>query len=390
MGDANPIRTLEDYSKPSHKGYKNTIELPVGNNVVPLRSDTIRVGAKWMLIPRTSVQGSKPTPQGFLNTCDAAVAAVVTRWSEGDDEEVTMVLRGGGGGVVVVSGGEGVAARGSECIVKNVDSVGNFLMYPRFVQVFVNQQVSDMSNHKRIYVTPSHTKKIFGNMKREGKGFSGRVTPLFPTMMKKQKPRNPKKKDTQPSGPTTNVADKADNEENVYKHSNDPLFSGKDSLKLEELMALFGLSRRVESSEESLGEEDTSKHGRKIDDIDVDEGVTLVDETQGRYGDDQMFDVSDLAGEHVFVAEQGVPNSKKDDVVSTADATQATVQDKGKGKIVKPEPMKKFSKKDQIRLDEELAFKLQAEEKEEERLSMEKVEANVSLIEEWNDIQENI
>ncbi|GJX27269.1 hypothetical protein Tco_0233565 [Tanacetum coccineum] len=33
MGDANPIRTLGDYSKPSHKGYRNTIELPVGNNM---------------------------------------------------------------------------------------------------------------------------------------------------------------------------------------------------------------------------------------------------------------------------------------------------------------------------------------------------------------------
>ncbi|GJY25635.1 MAK10-like protein [Tanacetum coccineum] len=33
MGDANPIRTLRDYSKPSHEGYRNTIELPVGNNV---------------------------------------------------------------------------------------------------------------------------------------------------------------------------------------------------------------------------------------------------------------------------------------------------------------------------------------------------------------------
>ncbi|GKE30185.1 MAK10-like protein [Tanacetum coccineum] len=42
MGDANPIRTLGDYSKPSHEGYRNTIELPIGNNVVPLRSDTIR------------------------------------------------------------------------------------------------------------------------------------------------------------------------------------------------------------------------------------------------------------------------------------------------------------------------------------------------------------
>ncbi|GJQ92471.1 MAK10-like protein [Tanacetum coccineum] len=43
MGDENPIYTLRDYSKHSHEGYKNTIELLVGNNVVPLRSDTIRL-----------------------------------------------------------------------------------------------------------------------------------------------------------------------------------------------------------------------------------------------------------------------------------------------------------------------------------------------------------
>ncbi|GJW31436.1 hypothetical protein Tco_0051468 [Tanacetum coccineum] len=33
MRDENPIRTLGYYSKPSHEGYRNTIELPVGNNV---------------------------------------------------------------------------------------------------------------------------------------------------------------------------------------------------------------------------------------------------------------------------------------------------------------------------------------------------------------------
>nr|GFC25350.1 zinc finger, CCHC-type [Tanacetum cinerariifolium] len=43
MGDENPIRTLGDYSKLSHEGYKNTIELPIWNNMVPLRSDTIRL-----------------------------------------------------------------------------------------------------------------------------------------------------------------------------------------------------------------------------------------------------------------------------------------------------------------------------------------------------------
>ncbi|GJR71123.1 hypothetical protein Tco_0083488 [Tanacetum coccineum] len=141
-----------------------------------------------------------------------------------------------------------------ESMVKNLENVfGKFLMYPRFVQVFFEKQLKGMSNHRRIYVTPSHTKKIFGNMRRLEKGFSGRETPLFPTMMvqaqeemgegsanptnphhtptiiqpstsqpqKKQKPRKPKRKDTevpQPSGPTNNVADEA-----VYEETNDNL-----------------------------------------------------------------------------------------------------------------------------------------------------------------------
>ncbi|GJW41638.1 putative ribonuclease H-like domain-containing protein [Tanacetum coccineum] len=70
------------------------------------------------------------------------------------------------------------------CMVKNLDNLsGKFLMYPRFVQVFLDQQLEGMSSHNRIYVTPSHTKKIFGNMRRVGKGFSGRETPLFQTMV---------------------------------------------------------------------------------------------------------------------------------------------------------------------------------------------------------------
>ncbi|GJS63033.1 MAK10-like protein [Tanacetum coccineum] len=42
MENENPIRTLGDYSRPIRKGYRNTIELYDGNDVVPLRSDTIR------------------------------------------------------------------------------------------------------------------------------------------------------------------------------------------------------------------------------------------------------------------------------------------------------------------------------------------------------------
>nr|GEV58539.1 MAK10-like protein [Tanacetum cinerariifolium]GEY42248.1 MAK10-like protein [Tanacetum cinerariifolium] len=45
MGDENPIRTLGDYSKPSHEGYRNTIKLPVGNNVNDPRDFTKPVKA---------------------------------------------------------------------------------------------------------------------------------------------------------------------------------------------------------------------------------------------------------------------------------------------------------------------------------------------------------
>nr|GFA08282.1 protein kinase-like domain, concanavalin A-like lectin/glucanase domain protein [Tanacetum cinerariifolium] len=43
MGDENLILTLGDSSRPSHEGYGNAIELLEGNNVVPLRSDAIRL-----------------------------------------------------------------------------------------------------------------------------------------------------------------------------------------------------------------------------------------------------------------------------------------------------------------------------------------------------------
>ncbi|GJT91769.1 hypothetical protein Tco_1080614 [Tanacetum coccineum] len=246
---------------------------------------------------------------------------------------------------------------------KNLEGEVKFLMYPRFVQVLLDKQVEGMSKHKKIYVTPSHTKKVFANMKRWGKYFSGRDTPLFQTMMvqaqeegegsvmptvpqhtptinqpsqsqlsKKQKPRKSKKQDTQdsqPSSPTEPMADETKNVESVPTHSNDPLLSGEDRLKQNELMEIctnlsqrvldlentitsqaaeiaklkemvkklerrnksrtLGLKRlwkvgrtaRIESSEdEGLGDqEDASKQGRKIADIDADEEVTLIDET---------------------------------------------------------------------------------------------------------------
>nr|GEW79739.1 hypothetical protein [Tanacetum cinerariifolium] len=92
---------------------------------------------------------------------------------------------------------------------------------------------------------------------------------------------------------------------------------------------------------------------RRIDDIDQDEDITLVNDV-----DHEMFDVDDLGGEEVFVAEQEV------------------VQD------------------EQERLDEEAAKRLQAKFNEEEILAREKAqkeqEAYIALIETWDDIQAKI
>ncbi|GJT29462.1 hypothetical protein Tco_0909737 [Tanacetum coccineum] len=154
---------------------------------------------------------------------------------------------------------------------------------------------------------------------------------------------------------------KAANEEHVPIHSNDPLLSGEDILKLIELMELctnlpqrvldleniktsqaseitklkervkklerrnksrtpglkrlrkVGRTARIKSSEdEGLGaQEDASKQGRKIVDLDVNAEVTLVDEAQGRIDDNLMFDTG------VF-DEQEV---KVEKAVSTAEVT---------------------------------------------------------------------
>nr|GEV66256.1 hypothetical protein [Tanacetum cinerariifolium] len=68
-----------------------------------------------------------------------------------------------------------------------------------------------------------------------------------------------------------------------------------------------------------------------------------------------------------------------------------SVKDKGKCKMVELEPMKKLSNKDQLMLNEELAFKLQAEEEEEEeRLDREKVQQIEEVDVAWDDIKAKI
>nr|GEX19264.1 reverse transcriptase domain-containing protein [Tanacetum cinerariifolium] len=172
-----------------------------------------------------------------------------------------------------------------------------------------------------------------------------------------------------------------------------------------------GLSTKVESSgdEESFSE-DASKQGRRINVIDAKEDITLVSAT-----DNEMFDVDVLCGDEVFVAgknenvvEEVVDAAQVSTVATTVTITTKEItlaqalralktskpkvkgivfqepckstttttisaqqsHDKGKGIVI--EELVKPKKKDQIRLDEEAAKKLQAEFDEEERLTREK------------------
>ncbi|GKA68297.1 hypothetical protein Tco_0768214 [Tanacetum coccineum] len=394
-------------------------------------------------------------------------------------------------------------------MVRNLDNLsGKFLMYPRFVQVFVNQQLDGLPSHKRIYDAPSHTKKIFGNMKRVGKGFSGRVTPLFPTMVvqnqaelgkgstmptdphhtptiiesstqpqKTQKPRKPKRKDTQvpqPSGPTDIVADEAVHKElgdslvraattassleaeqdsgniiktrskatpneagslgttsgggprcqetmgdtiaqtrfeNVSKLSNDLLLARAEEIvslkrrvkKIEQkkrsrthvLKRLYkvGLTTRVESSgdEEDLGE-DASKQRRRIHNIDADEDITLVNDQY----DVDMFDVNTLTGDEVLAEQEVVAkdvNLTVDEVTLAQPlAALKSVKPKVKANVIEDPsvPVSVVSASTKVSAATTTATIIPTPRKGIVIAELEKVEANVALTEEWDDIQAKV
>ncbi|GJU59114.1 putative reverse transcriptase domain-containing protein, partial [Tanacetum coccineum] len=219
-------------------------------------------------------------------------------------------------------------------LVKNLEAGVPFYMFPRFIQVFVNHQLGDMSHHKGIFVNPSLTKKVFANMKRVGTRFFGVVTPLFDTMMvqapeevgdlptdaqdtpisdepsssqpqKKHKPKRKQRKETEVSLTVTHT------EENVPTPSHDPLPSGEmetftQAQRLKELMS------RVESptiKETVVDKEESSEQGRKIADIDADAEVNL----------ENVYNL-DMAHEKTVLSMQDVDvqSEKIEDVVATA------------------------------------------------------------------------
>nr|GEZ52989.1 hypothetical protein [Tanacetum cinerariifolium] len=70
-----------------------------------------------------------------------------------------------------------------DSLVRNVDSSSKFYMYPRFIQLIILAQVVDLSSHSIRYISPALTQKVFANMRRVRKGFSGVEIPLFENML---------------------------------------------------------------------------------------------------------------------------------------------------------------------------------------------------------------
>ncbi|GJZ88630.1 hypothetical protein Tco_0660412 [Tanacetum coccineum] len=202
-----------------------------------------------------------------------------------------------------------------DSMVKNLENVNKFWMYPRFVQVFVNQPLGYMSKHKKTFVNPSLTKKLFRNMKRKGTGFPGK---------KKQKSKRKHRKEAKVAH------DETEHEESVPTPSNDPLPSGEDSMQLNHLMVLCtklqkqvldlekaksdqaieiaSLKKRVKKLERRRKFRITRlqrlmKVGsdRRIESSNDNEEVTLVNETQERQDEDLMFDTGVLDDDEVFV-----------------------------------------------------------------------------------------
>ncbi|GJY28393.1 hypothetical protein Tco_0404160 [Tanacetum coccineum] len=267
-------------------------------------------------------------------------------------------------------------------MVKNLEGRVKFLMYPRFVQVFLDKQVEGMSRHKGIYVIPSHTKKVFANMKRPGNGFSRKVTPLFETMMvqatedmgedsaaptdshstpihtqpssskpQKKKSRRKQRKD---SGPTSGNPERLP----IRMHVVPFIVLALKTTKSNQALEIESLKRRVKSLEKRRTSRTPGfKRLRMVGSASrlLLSAATTTTTTKPKA--------------------RGVVVQETSEFKTTSSPSQASqlpqAKDKGKAKMVEPE--KPLKKKDQIAMDEEVArnlkAQLQAELEEEERIS---------------------
>ncbi|GJQ93033.1 hypothetical protein Tco_0004172 [Tanacetum coccineum] len=242
-----------------------------------------------------------------------------------------------------------------------------FLMYPRFIQICLDMQRHHLQQHTRIYPVPSLSMKVFSNMKRSTKGFSGQEVALFPNMLAVTTPSTSPSRitsspsptpspspeptpahtpsptqpsPTQPSptqpSPTQPSPTQPATEHHLPTPHDSPLHvvhshgSDEGSLKLQELMNLvttlsdrIGVleadlmkeKARVVLSEDEAFEDDSSKQGRKLSDEEVQEKAST---------DTEIF-IQEVTPTEVIQDQEG--SEKASDEVSTAGAKQGTASE---------------------------------------------------------------
>ncbi|GJY16404.1 hypothetical protein Tco_0386826 [Tanacetum coccineum] len=71
-------------------------------------------------------------------------------------------------------------------MIRHLDATKKFVMYPRFLQIFLSNQLKDVPVPLDHFPVPTLTKKVLTFMVKKGKNFSGKVTPLFDSMLVQQ------------------------------------------------------------------------------------------------------------------------------------------------------------------------------------------------------------
>nr|GEZ58079.1 hypothetical protein [Tanacetum cinerariifolium] len=140
-----------------------------------------------------------------------------------------------------------------DSLVRNVDSISKFYMYPRFIQLIIQNQVGDFSTHTTRFISPALTQKVFANMRRVRKGFLGVKTSLFEENVVEDVAH-----DAIPSPPSHDI----------------PSPSQEPSSPPQQPQSSPQAPPQEPGNYQAEGK---GKEGRMIDDMDKDEGIKLED-----------------------------------------------------------------------------------------------------------------
>nr|GEV30888.1 putative ribonuclease H-like domain-containing protein [Tanacetum cinerariifolium] len=168
-----------------------------------------------------------------------------------------------------------------ESLVRNVDSSSKFYMYPRFIQLIIRNQLGDLSTHTTKYTSFALTQKVFSNMRRVGKGFSGAETPLFEGMLVAGVIKEEGDAEEQVQDVAEDNANQRDDTAiigNVFQDQSIPSPT-PPTPPPQQPQDLPSTSQRIDTSDDTVME-DASNQGKMIDDLDSNAGVALIDDKE--------------------------------------------------------------------------------------------------------------